>query len=241
MPLRGRKGSVMSPRAKKFIIRGALVALLMVLSMLSKAAMAAEDPTTPVLESAAAAPCVPVAEGVSYTYVHDANTASVTLTPVKGPRCEDVVVTMAGWQFLTKEWKWPQQVTEVQSVTLTKDATTSVTASVKATCQNDAYWGTGPTVGHINTAAATPWKEDFVNWHLPNGTGAGGIFQGWTTASEGPCTVVSSPSPSPTPTPTPPAPTASPTGDVAGPQVPAQPQAPPKGLPRPHTLPHTGK
>ena len=174
--------------------------------------------------------CVAAKDGVSYAYEWNETTVSITLTPDSDgmPRCEDVTVSLAGWQFLNAPAQWPQQATFSKTITLAKDATEPVSASGPATCQNDAYWGPGPEVGTINTAAGTPYKEVFVNHQLTNGTGANWAadpMTGGLTASLGPCGAVT-PQPSPGPG----------GGDVAGPSEPQLPI-----VDRPTKLPHTGR
>jgi len=183
----------------------------------------------PATSSVAEEGCVPAKQGVSYNYEWNDTTVSITLTPISGelPRCEDVTVSLAGWQFLNNPAQWPQKNTFSKTITLAKDATAPVSTSGPATCQNDAYWGPGPEVGTINTAAGTPFKEVFVNHQLDNGTGANWAadpMTGGLTASLGPCASVTPPTTGPG------------GGEVAGP---SQPELP--NLDRPHKLPHTGR
>jgi hypothetical protein len=171
--------------------------------------------------------CVPAKQGVTYAYEWNETTASITLTPASGelPRCEDVTVSLAGWQFLNPPSQWPQQATFSKTITLAADATEPVSASGPATCQNDAYWGEGPEVGTINTKAGDPYKEVFVNHQLDNGTGANWAadpMTGGLTASLGPCSSDSNGGDG--------------GGDVAGPTG-----NDPVLNPRPGKLPHTGR
>ena len=116
--------------------------------------------------------CYPAKDHVKFDYVgNSGGVASIKLTPLNTPRCEDVTVSMAAWQFINYPNQWPQKNTHVDTVTLPKDSTEPVTASVPAACQNDAYWGNGPQVGAIQQMGGSPFFEDFVNWHLTHGTG----------------------------------------------------------------------
>lgn len=219
--------------------------------------------SAPIAQADEPSACVPVKDNVSFAYVHNSSTASITLTPLKGPRCDDVTVSAAAWQFLNYPNQWPQKNTHVDTVTLPKDSTEPVTASVPAACQNDAYWGNGPSVGAIQQMGGSPFFEDFVNWHLTHGTGVNiGAFPilGGLTATLGPCGPISSPGPTVTPTATPTVtptatptvtPTATPTAtetvappvpssSVAGPVVPVEPPVVHKPVKKAKRLPHAG-
>ena len=214
--------------------------------------------SAPIAQADEPSACVPVKDNVSFAYVHNSSTASITLTPLKGPRCDDVTVSAAAWQFLNYPNQWPQKNTHVDTVTLGKNATEPVTASVPAACQNDAYWGSGPSVGAIQQMGGSPFQEHFVNHYLTHGTGVNfDAFPilGGLTASLGPCGPISSPSPSPSTSPSP-SPSSSvepptspsstptvvpptPSSSVAGPVLPV-PQVQ-KPRPKPvKPLPHTG-
>ena len=201
---------------------------------------------------------------MKFDYVgNSGGVASIKLTPLNTPRCEDVTVSMAAWQFINYPNQWPQKNTHVDTVTLPKDSTEPVTASVPAACQNDAYWGNGPSVGAIQQMGGSPFFEDFVNWHLTHGTGVNiGAFPilGGLTATLGPCGPISSPGPTVTPTATPTVtptatptvtPTATPTAtetvappvpssSVAGPVVPVEPPVVHKPVKKAKKLPHAG-
>ena len=201
---------------------------------------------------------------MKFDYVgNSGGVASIKLTPLNTPRCEDVTVSMAAWQFINYPNQWPQKNTHVDTVTLPKDSTEPVTASVPAACQNDAYWGNGPSVGAIQQMGGSPFFEDFVNWHLTHGTGVNiGAFPilGGLTATLGPCGPISSPGPTVTPTATPTVtptatptvtPTATPTAtetvappvpssSVAGPVVPVEPPVVHKPVKKAKRLPHAG-
>ena len=208
--------------------------------------------------------CYPAKDHVKFDYVgNSGGVASIKLTPLNTPRCEDVTVSMAAWQFINYPNQWPQKNTHVDTVTLPKDSTEPVTASVPAACQNDAYWGNGPSVGAIQQMGGSPFFEDFVNWHLTHGTGVNiGAFPilGGLTATLGPCGPISSPGPTVTPTATPTVtttatptvtPTATPTAtetvappvpssSVAGPVVPVEPPVVHKPVKKAKRLPHAG-
>ena len=208
--------------------------------------------------------CYPAKDHVKFDYVgNSGGVASIMLTPLNTPRCEDVTVSMAAWQFINYPNQWPQKNTHVDTVTLPKDSTEPVTASVPAACQNDAYWGNGPSVGAIQQMGGSPFFEDFVNWHLTHGTGVNiGAFPilGGLTATLGPCGPISSPGPTVTPTATPTVtptatptvtPTATPTAtetvappvpssSVAGPVVPVEPPVVHKPVKKAKRLPHAG-
>lgn len=183
--------------------------------------------------------CVTVNDGVSYTYVHDTAMASITLTPLKGPRCEDITVSMVGWKFTSPPAWWPQEVVETKTATLAKDATEPVTLTVAAQCQNDAYWGEAPPMGHVNIGPSTPWVEKMVNWHLLNGDGAvqDGPFYYTANKNENlPHCKAPVPAP-PTPSSTVAPPVVPP---VAAPPAAELPHGNDVVRPRPRSLPHTG-
>ena len=111
--------------------------------------------------------CYPAKDHVKFDYVgNSGGVASIKLTPLNTPRCEDVTVSMAAWQFINYPNQWPQKNTHVDTVTLPKDSTEPVTASVPAACQNDAYWGNGPSVGAIQQMGGSPFFEDFYTLSL---------------------------------------------------------------------------
>ncbi|HNN47369.1 MAG TPA: hypothetical protein PKM12_00285 [Marmoricola sp.] len=177
----------------------------------------AAQPSTP-----GSGECVPVKDGVSYAYAWDNSEVSLTLSPINdsGVRCDDVTVSLVGWQQVNYPARWPQRVVEAKEITLAKDSDVPLKVTIPAKCQNDAYWGPAPEVGLINTAGGVPWVETFVNHKLPNGTGknfAADPMTGGLTANVGPCgpdTQEPTEEPSPTEEPTPSAdPTSSPTED----------------------------
>ncbi|HNI70964.1 MAG TPA: hypothetical protein PLO27_06555, partial [Marmoricola sp.] len=136
--------------------------------------------------------CISVKDGVSYAYVWNDAEVSITLSPINeaGVRCEDVTVSLVGWVSTDYPARWPQRVVTTRTITLTKDSDVPVVARIKSMCQNDAYWGEAPEVGHINTAGGVPWQETFVNHMLPHGTGANFAadpMTGGLTANTGPC------------------------------------------------------
>ncbi|HNN49090.1 MAG TPA: hypothetical protein PKM12_08935, partial [Marmoricola sp.] len=136
--------------------------------------------------------CVSVKDGVSYSYVWDNSEVSLTISPINesGVRCDDVTVSLVGWEPTNYPARWPQRVVEAKTITLAKDSDVPLKATIPAKCQNDAYWGEAPAIGHINTTGGVPWVETFVNHQLPNGTGtnfAADPMTGGLTANVGPC------------------------------------------------------